>query len=67
MGMWVSTPARALGIVFPGLIDGRDDGAGPTAFTRIPRLAYSSASVRVMLPMAPLLSEYPRKPGFGMI
>src|SRR5215470_8500214 len=40
---------------------------GPTAFTRMPRPAYSSASVRVIFSNPPLLTEYGRYLGLGIV
>src|ERR1043166_9723338 len=65
--MWLSTSPRAFGLSVHALLIGVTTAPGPTAFTRIPRSAYSSASVRVRFSNPPLLTEYGRYLGLGMV
>src|SRR4051812_15349183 len=59
-GMWLSTSARAAGSSVQTLLRGVTTAPGPTALTRIPAEAYSSASVFVRFSRPPLLTEYER-------
>src|ERR1041385_2364477 len=67
MGMWLSTSPRALGLSIHALLIGVTTAPGPTALTRMPWPAYSSASDLVRFSMPPLLTEYGRYFGFGII
>src|SRR5581483_8269430 len=66
-GMWLSTSPRAFGLSIHALLIGVTTAPGPTAFTRIPCPAYSSASDLVRFSLPPFLIEYDRYLGFGMI
>src|SRR5439155_853013 len=66
-GMWLSTSPRAFALSIHALLIGVTTAPGPTAFTRIPRPAYSRASDLVRFSMPPLLTEYGRYFGLGMI
>src|ERR1041384_3600348 len=65
--MWLSTSPRALGLSIHALLIGVTTAPGPTAFTRMPRSAYSNARDLVRFSIPPLLTEYDRYFGFGMI
>src|SRR5256885_799460 len=67
IGMWLSTSPRAFGLSIHALLMGVTTAPGPTEFTRIPLPAYSKASVLVRFSMPPLLIEYGRYFGLGMI
>src|SRR4051794_23546061 len=67
IGMWLSTSPRAFGLSVHALFIGVTTAPGPTAFTRIPRSAYSRANDFVRFSMPPLLIEYDRYFGLGII
>ena len=60
MGMWLSTSARAVGLLIQASFIGVTMAPGPTELTRMPLPAYSSASVFVRFSKPPLLMEYGR-------
>src|SRR3954466_9333690 len=60
IGMCSSTCARLTGSSIHARLIGVTVAPGPMPLTRMPRPAYSSASVRVRFCMPPLLAEYPR-------
>ena len=57
IGMWLSTSARAFASPVHDALIGVTIAPGPTAFTRMPRSAYSSASVFVRFSIPPLVIE----------
>ena len=57
MGMCASTCSRLAGSSIHARLIGVTVAPGPRPLTRIPRLAYSSASVRVRFIIPPLLVE----------
>src|SRR3954453_6830056 len=67
IGMWLSTSARAFGSLIQALLIGVTIAPGPTELTRMPRSAYSSASDLVRFSRPPLLIEYGRYFGLGII
>src|SRR5207237_155811 len=57
IGMWLSTISRLTGSSIHARLIGVTVAPGPIPLTRIPRPAYSSASVRVRFCIPPLLTE----------